>query len=286
MVKISPSRLQWMPLAAFVLVGSQLGCIPEARDPSETSASFCPENSQWDGVRCVSTVVACPDGSAWMDGKCVADLPSKPPAAESDPLIGAFSVAGTPPNGTAGYTGDASISAKGKGGPYVVTWSIAGSSYSGIGARRGDVLTVGWSDGSDHGVVDYVAKGDGNLVGIWFDAHSPNAGKELLTGGLPNLSGVYNIQSAMTPDGGTYGGSCDLGVTGELHMLIWHVGSETYRGLGLRRGDLLGVGFSTAKSGNFGVAQYDIKGNMLVGRWAEWQQKSAQLGTETLTKKP
>lgn len=235
----------------------------EPRDPGEYPAE-CPPDTQWDGTRCVHLDVVAAPGEA------------------IDPVVGSFAVTGTRPNGAA-YVGSAQITALAKGGPYKLTWTLSGSSFSGIGSRRGDVLSVGWSDESNYGVVDYVAKGDGQLDGVWYDPSSIAPGRELLTGGLSNLAGAYSIQKAASPSGTPYSGSCDLAVTGELHTLIWRVGKDTFRGLGIRDGDVLSVGFSTAPSNNFGVVQYKI-GAQLTGRWAEWSQKVPTLGTELLTR--
>lgn len=239
-----------------------LACEREPRDPTDYPAD-CPPEMQWDGTRCVYTQVVAP------------------PAA--DPMVGQFTVSGTRPDGQA-YSGIAEVSALATGGPYKLLWTLNDKSWSGIGSKRGDVLSVGWADSKDFGVVDYVAKGDGTLDGVWYDAPSASPGREVLTGGLDNLAGVYTIASATTPDGKSYTGTCDLAVTGELHILIWHVGNDHFRGLGLRDGDVLSVGFTTAKEGNFGVVQYKLQGSALVGRWAEWNQKLPSVGSETLTR--
>lgn len=271
-------RLSWMPLPATVVL-LLTGCDRPHRRAEYGYGEFdCPMGAQWDGERCVRPDVECPAGSHVEDGQCIAS------AAAIDPLVGAFAVSGARPDG-ASYTGDAAISALAQGGPYKVVWSIGGSSYSGVATKRGDVLSVGWGDGNDHGVVDYVAKGDGTLDGVWYDARSIAPGRELLTGGLPSLAGVYTIEKGFGPAGDAYSGTCDLAVTGELHVLMWHVGKDTFRGLGIRDGDVLSVGFSTAQSGAFGVVQYRIEGNRLVGRWAEWSQKVPTLGSEILAHK-
>jgi hypothetical protein len=201
-----------------------------------------------------------------------------------DAIVGAYSVSGARPDGAV-YKGDAAVVALAQGGPYKFTWSVAGTSYSGIATRRGDLLSVGWGDADGYGVVDYVAKGDGALDGVWYDSHSTAPGRERLVGGQPSLAGVYTIEKGIGPGGDAYSGSCDLAVTGELHVLMWHVGKDTFRGLGIRQGDVLSVGFSTAPSGAFGVVQYRIAGNRLVGRWAEWSQKVPTLGSEVLLHK-
>jgi len=270
--------LYWMPLSLLVIVA----CEPHPRDASDyNNSGECPGNAQWDGVRCVRTDVVCPDGSSFEGDKCVA-LSASTPA--TDPIAGAYSVSGTRPDGQA-YNGLASVMALAKGGPYKLTWTLNGKSFNGLGTKRGDILSVGWSDDNDHGAADYVAKGDGALDGVWYDTASLAPGRELLTGGLPTLMGQYSIAKATTPKGEGYNGSCDVAVLGELHYLVWHVGKDSFRGLGIREGDVLSVGFSTASTANFGVVQYKIKGDQLTGRWAEFTQKLPMLGSEILSKK-
>jgi len=275
-----------MPLWALPLWSGLVlivaGCEPYRRHAEYgMGESECPPGAQWDGLRCVRPV-ECPAGSRLEDDRCVALAPA-PSASSPDPIVGAFTVAGARPDG-ATYTGDAAVTALAQGGPYKVVWTVAGSSYGGIATKRGDILSVGWGD-DGHGVVDFVAKGDGTLDGVWYDGKSLAPGRETLVGGLPNLAGVYTIEKGIGPSGDAYSGSCDLAVTGELHVLMWHVGKDTFRGLGIRSGDVLSVGFSTAASGAFGVVQYRIQGNKLVGRWGEWSQKVPTLGSETLTHK-
>jgi hypothetical protein len=254
---------RWIPILALALVA----CEREPRDPSDYPAE-CPENTQWDGTRCVTTQVV-----------------AAPPSSGIDPMVGAFVVSGTRSDGK-GYSGAATITAIAAGGPYKLTYTLNGESFNGLGTRRGDILSVGWADAKDYGVVDYVARGDGTLDGVWYDTTSTAPGREILTGGLTSLAGVYSIQKGQAPSGAAYTGTCDLAVTGDLHTLVWHVGKDTFRGLGVRDGDVLSVGFSTAATGNFGVIQYKLAGADLVGRWAEWNQKVPTLGQETLSRSP
>ncbi len=279
-----------MPLTAFLLAlatsVAMSACHRHARDASDEAD--CPDGAQWDGVRCVRTEVACPDGSSWEEGKCVAEgsSPGGSALGAGPSLAGTWVVTGARPDG-AQYSGNAVI-VKGAAGTYKITWSIGSASYDGLAVRRGDVVSVGWADAiaKDYGVVDFAAKGDGKLEGSWWDAGRPSGpGRELLSGGTPSLAGVYTIDQGVGPDGTSYGGTLDLAVTGELHTLMWHVGKDTFRGLGIRTGELLSVGFATDPKANFGVVQYIAQGDTLEGRWAEWSQKTAALGTERLVRK-
>lgn len=211
------------------------------------------------------------------------DARELPPAAD-EPIDGKFTVTGVRPDGKT-YDGIAEVTSVSSGGPIRFTWTLNGNTFGGLGTRRGDTITVGWSDGTHYGVVDYAIASEGTLGGVWYDTTSANAGSEVLTGGLPNLAGVYTIKSGVAPDHSSYTGTCDIVVLGELHTLVWHVGKDTFRGLGIRSGAILSVGFTTVESENFGVVQYKLSAGNLVGRWAEWSQKVPTLGSETLTKK-
>ncbi len=247
-------------LFALVLAG----CYP-AREPW---TYHCPEGTVWDGVSC-------------------AVLTAPPTNAVADPFVGNFRVSSVSPNGDVA-SGHAMIATP-SGGVYRVTYSLAGVVSEGVGLLHEGVLSVGIG-GADSGVAQYGVTGPGRLDGTWVFHGKGQQGTETLTGGNADLSGVYQIQG-VGPDGGSYGGTCDLVVTGDLHTLLWHVpnasgGSDTYRGLGLRQGATLSVGFSTAK-GNapFAVVQYRVEGpKRLVGQRASWATTSPTAVTETLVR--
>lgn len=79
---------------------------------------------------------------------------------------GTYSVSGTNP-GVGRYTGTLTITPRGE--VYDVRWSIAGTSYGGVGIANGDMLSVAYT-GGDHtwfGVVTYKQSADGTLNGRW-----------------------------------------------------------------------------------------------------------------------
>jgi len=86
-------------------------------------------------------------------------------------ITGGYFVYGRNPDGSA-YDGTLQITEM-AGGEYQVSWQV-GSSYSGVGELKGDVLTVDW--GGAHPAV-YVVMPDGELHGTWEDG----LGLELLT---------------------------------------------------------------------------------------------------------
>ncbi len=93
------------------------------------------------------------------------------------------------------------------------------------------------------------------------------------------LAGGFSIASASNPGGGTYSGDVDVTKTGQGYKLTWRLKSgESYGGVGLEKGDVLGVGWGKA---NFGVVVYTIDGGKLDGEWLT--DTDPGVGTETLS---
>ena len=90
---------------------------------------------------------------------------------------------------------------------------------------------------------------------------------------LPNVdaiarepSGDYNIVESSRPDGkGGYRGKVSIREQGPSFSVDWNLTSgETYAGLGIRDGDVLGVGYG---DGFTGLAVYHITGGSLAAKW-------------------
>lgn len=228
---------------------------------------------------------------AVFDGEHCQLLTNAPPSTidPSAPLAGAWALTAVG-DGGAVITGQATFEPLGDH-VYRVRYERAGVSDEGVAIVAGGVVSVGIG-ASDSGVAAYertLIDGKTALVGAWAFQGSGARGLETLRGGNPDLSGVYAIGPAKGPDGGAYGGTCDLVVTGDLHTLLWHVpaasGTATYRGLGLLHGAALSVGFSTGAT-PFAVAQYvtEQSGKKLVGRRAAWVTTSPTAAQETLAR--
>lgn len=98
-----------------------------------------------------------------------------PQAAPVPSIEGRYAALGQNPNGST-YRGTAVIARS--GGGYVISWSIAGQSFSGAGNLRGNILTIQWTgSGGGGGVVIYSVAPGGVLHGVWADG----AGRETLT---------------------------------------------------------------------------------------------------------
>ena len=74
----------------------------------------------------------------------------------------------------------------------------------------------------------------------------------------------------------------EIEVRSSVYHLSWSVGKHTFKGIGLRTGDVLSVGFNDGT--DFGVAQYRMSksGRILSGTSTQAQQKG--ISVETLSR--
>jgi hypothetical protein len=83
-----------------------------------------------------------------------------------------------------------------------------------------------------------------------------------------------------------YKGAVQIEQLGKLHVVLWRLeGGAAYKGIGIRQGDKLGVGWGKANT-KFGVAVYKVNGGTLEGVWADSRDLTSELGKETLTGSP
>jgi hypothetical protein len=99
----------------------------------------------------------------WADGTASEKLTlfarADPTGAEG--LAGTYSVAGRNPNGTT-YQGTVRLTQQDR--KYALLWTVGASSYRGVGALEGNILTVDWGDKTP---VVYAVMEDGRLKGLW-----------------------------------------------------------------------------------------------------------------------
>ncbi len=199
----------------------------------------------------------------------------KPTKGDVD-VTGSWAVAGKTQEGKK-YKGVATITKIG-GSMFKATWKIGGETQQGIAFKDGNVLSCGWAPKKDLGVMAYLVK-SGTLDGVWFEENNTSLGNEILKGpaNKDTLSGLYTITKGEMP--GTkkkYDGTVDISVyKSGVYKLVWHSGSSTFKGLGLRSNhfpgsdtDVLSAGFNDGGDG--GVLQYIIYegGKTMVGHWA------------------
>ncbi len=83
-------------------------------------------------------------------------------------ISGNYTCQGTNPGTTSGpgYRGITTISKVGN--TFLMGWTISGTSYTGVGLRNGNILSVAWYSAGQTGVVAYQISPDGRtLKGTW-----------------------------------------------------------------------------------------------------------------------
>ena len=181
------------------------------------------------------------------------------------------------PGGGKPYGGQVALSKTGE--VFQLRWSIDNTPpYTGVGIEEGNVLGVGWGVGSNQGIVVYRIQG-GTLRGRWASsATRGHVGTEDLQG-PPGLNGTYKIVASQSPVGGkSYTGTVTIQPTGDTYSLRWQLANESYAGVGIKRGNVLFVGWGAGKGS--GVVVYTRRGDDLDGVWAS--PGGTQLGTEVL----
>ena len=197
------------------------------------------------------------------------------PATQAD-IAGKYSVTGTNPNG-ASYRGTLEIIAHGD--VYQFRWN-AGTQYDGVGVVNGDVVAVSFAAGANGkgcGVVDYLIRNDGSLVGRWGYWGTDEAGNENATRiSGSDLVGEYDA-TGKNPNGTNYKAKLTVEPAGNLHRFVW---SNNTDGVGIKHGDHVAVGIGGARCG---FVAYEIKpGGTLEGVWGGYG--SDKTGTETAAK--
>lgn len=163
------------------------------------------------------------------------------------------------------YEGAVKFAKKGEG--YTVQWNTNAGSYGGIAIKNGKNIFVGWGTGT-YGVVAYKINGDGTMTGSWIAAKSNGGiGTENLTGGTAGkIAGTYQVSGNNPGKNTPYSGGLTVKQTGKVYQVSWNMPGQNAKGIGLRVGDYLVVGWGMG--GSFGVVNYAINGNKMLGRWS------------------
>ena len=152
-------------------------------------------------------------------------------------ISGIYRVAGSNPDGS-GYSGMLSITPEGS--KVHLTWWIGDDVFTGVGEFAGRMLVVNWGD--KHPVV-YTFEGEKALDGEWADGSATERltlYSRVAQNSLDLLEGRYEAVGR-NPDGSTYTGSVSVSRQGRKFALIWQVGADSYRGVGVLEGNVLTV---------------------------------------------
>ena len=197
------------------------------------------------------------------------------PATQAN-IAGKYNVLGTNPNGSA-YRGTLEIIPHGD--VYQFRWK-AGNQSDGVGVVNGDVVAVAFAAGANGkgcGVIDYLIRSDGSLVGRWGYWGTDEAGSENATRTTgTELVGDYDADGK-NPTGTNYKVKLTVEPAGNIYRFVWSNNSD---GVGIKRGDHVSVGIGGARCG---FVAYEIKADgTLDGVWGGYG--TDQTGTETATK--
>ncbi len=206
-----------------------------------------------------------------------ATKPAEKPSTPTE-IEGSYAVTGTNPSGAA-YKGDLEVIKHDK--VYQFRWT-AGKPYDGVGVLRDGVVAVSFCDGADGmgcGVVSFVVAADGSMDGTWgmWGTNESGTEKATRTGGSGPVEGEYTL-AGKNPDGSDYKGTLVVTKAGAGYNLVWNNGNT---GFGIRRGEVLTVGFGGSKCS---FVAYEVKPDgTLEGVWGG--AGATQTGTETARKK-
>ena len=180
---------------------------------------------------------------------------------QGDPVPGSWKITKSfDLNGTS-YEGAIKFSKRGAG--YHLQWNTNAGSYQGIALKNGNNLFVGWGNGI-YGVAAYKINKDGTLSGKWMESKEGTAGTENLSGGKANvIEGTYKVNGSMSEK--AYQGGLTIKKTGSVYQIDWQLKPSGPKGVGIIVGGYLVVGWGYGTS--FGVVNYAIKGNKMLGRW-------------------
>ena len=191
-------------------------------------------------------------------------------------IAGKYNVTGTNPN-SAPYRGTLEIIPHGD--VYQFRW-VAGRQYDGVGVVNGEVVAVAFADGPNGkgcGVINYVIRGDGSLLGRWGNWGTDEAGDESATRTSgSDLIGNYEA-IGKNPNGTPYKVNLTVEPAGKTHRFVW---SNDIDGVGIKRGNHVAVGIGGVRCG---FVAYEIRPDgTLDGVWGGYG--SDQTGTEMATK--
>lgn len=191
-------------------------------------------------------------------------------------IAGKYNVTGSNPNGSA-YRGTVEVIPHGD--VYQFRWN-AGNQYDGVGVVNGEVVAVAFANGPNGkgcGVINYVIRGDGSLLGRWGNWGVDQAGNENATRKSgTDLVGDYDA-TGKNPNGTNYKVSLTVEPAGNIYRFVW---SNDTDGVGIKRGNHVAVGIGGARCG---FVAYQIKSDgTLDGVWGGYG--SDQTGTETAKK--
>lgn len=201
---------------------------------------------------------------------------SAPSEAQGPDLSGGYTISeGMNPPGGGMYRGTVLITRQADA--YRVAWTImGGQGYEGTGVTLDRTLAVGFAQGQAYGVCAFRIAG-GKLAGPCVASTDASHTFEEHLAGPATLSGVYAIEKSRAGRRGTV----TIAPHGDVYDVTWGTDAGGARGVGIKRGEQLLVGWSDGP-GSCGVVAYGVASGQLSGPWA--MRGGDQTGRETIVK--
>jgi len=97
------------------------------------------------------------------------------------------------------------------------------------------------------------------------------------------IEGQYNCEGSSLGTTGVYKGTVSIIKNGEAYNVTWTIGTQTYIGVGILKGNIFSVGYTSSDKSWFGVIVYKISEGTFTGTWA--MNGGKKLSSEKLTKR-
>ncbi len=153
---------------------------------------------------------------------------------------------------------------------YDLTWHTSIGDYQGVGVLVDDHLYGAWGAGTEFGVLIYRI-GEESLTGewvLWRERGEPGTEWATPRGRIRRgLIGTWEVDGKAPGDSEhTYRSLLTIEKLRRTWVLTWESEGSRYQGTGVRRGDLLVVGWAVDAAG--GLIDYRIDGGTAKGRWS------------------
>ncbi len=207
---------------------------------------------------------------------------SSPTPAKDADVAGSYGITGKNP---AGQSYDGALTIKKQDQVYQFSWSVAGSSYDGVGVRDGNLIAVGYGAGENGkgcGAAIYRRTGGKTMDGRLGGWGISKVGIQTLTLLKENKDGLIFSVSGTDTDGSDYKGELFVAQskTDVYHFAFAESGKAKYIGTGIKVGDYFGAGMGVKQCG---YVVYEVKGDRLEAAWGVIGNDG--LGTEIATRK-
>lgn len=220
--------------------------------------------------------------SSSNDGKSNSNSTTSPSKDSGDDVAGSYSITGKNPSGQA-YQGDLTI--KKQDAVYQFSWSVAGSSYDGVGVREGNLIAVGYGSGDSGkgcGAAIYKISDkmlEGKLGGWGFNSVGTQTAILLKSS---DKGEVYTVTGTDT-DGSDYSGELFVATSKSAvyQFAFANNGKAKYVGTGIKVDDYFGAGMGIDKKCGYSI--YEVRGDKLEAAWGIIGD--GKLGTELATRK-